>query len=217
MEYPAFRSDNFVQSVKDLGGTGALDKMYQVLEDAYSEPHRHYHTTFHIEQCLIQFEYTKHLAERPAEVCVAIWFHDCVYDTQKNDNEERSAEMARRFLITHLVNPTVANRVADMILATKTHVPISKDCELLLDIDLSVLGRSRGEFEVYDQNIRKEYQWVPERQYCEGRRDVLRSFLDRKYIYCTETFRSEGFESNARTNLLNKIHELNKYLHETDS
>lgn len=148
---------------------------------------------------------------------MAIWFHDSVYDTRRNDNEERSAEMARRFLIAHLVNPTAANRVADMILATKTHTPISKDCELLLDIDLAILGKGRNLFEYYDHQIRCEYSWVPELQYYKGRKKVLESFVNRDYIYQSDVFRSEGFESNARVNLLNKIVELDKYLHEADS
>ena len=147
------------------------------------------------------------LAIHPSEIQVAIWFHDAVYDTHQSDNEEQSAEWARSYLEGAGVSLESTTRIVRMILATKTHKPHDADAEIMLDIDLGILGTSAEVFESYDKAIRREYHWVPEEQYCVGRAQVLSSFLDRPNIYHTQLF-SQQYESQARENLSRKIEEL---------
>src|SRR5687767_15395590 len=61
----------------------------------YSEPHRAYHNIRHIEECFHALAPAAHLAERLAEVHLALWFHDAIYDPRGKDNEQASADLAR--------------------------------------------------------------------------------------------------------------------------
>ena len=74
------------------------------------------------------------------------------------------------------------------------------DTKYLIDIDLSILGAASNIFKEYENNIRKEYKWVPKYIYQKERFEVLKSFLRRKHIFYTELFR-EKYEHQARTNI----------------
>ncbi len=173
---------------------------FAALERAYAEPHRAYHTGEHIENCLRQLDWARHLALRPDDVEATIWFHDAVYDPRAADNEQKSAAWAKEALGESRAEEA-ADRVASLIMLTRHGAePDSRDGELLLDIDLSVLGRDPDMFAVYDAQIRKEYAWVPESDYRRGRAAVLEQFLSRSSIFRTPLFR-ERFEFQARRNL----------------
>ena len=86
-------------------------------------------------------------------------------------------------------------------MATRHHgLPEGADARLLVDIDLAILGRPRGEFDEYEANIRKEYLFVSWPEYRPARSAVLRSFMDRPAIYSTDYFRRK-YENRARANL----------------
>ena len=168
---------------------------------AYSEPQRVYHTLAHVRDCLRQFDTARMLAEHPAEVEVAIWFHDAVYDTHRSDNEERSAEWAERALVEAGAPDPVPRRVQALILATRHDlVPIGQDAALLADVDLSILGRTPAEYDAYEQGIRQEYAWVPDETYRAARANILREFLLRARLYQTDFF-YQRYEDQARRNL----------------
>jgi predicted metal-dependent HD superfamily phosphohydrolase len=174
----------------------------------YAESDRAYHNLHHIEFCLGQFDEVRGLAVQPAIVEAAIWFHDAIYDPQRADNEEQSAAWAASVLAGAGAEPNIAQRVADLILATK-HVrpPTDDDMALLLDIDLAILGQPPALFEQYEQVIRQEYNWVGEGSYRSGRVAILQRFLDRKRIYATEPLYLR-YEQQARANLTRSIDRL---------
>jgi predicted metal-dependent HD superfamily phosphohydrolase len=92
----------------------------------YSEPHRKYHTLQHLAECLAHFEAVRHLAEKPGEIEIALWFHDGIYDTQRHDNERQSADWAREVLEGHGAEPATVQRVDDLIMATcHSALPVS--------------------------------------------------------------------------------------------
>ncbi|MEM7432931.1 MAG: hypothetical protein AAF351_13495 [Pseudomonadota bacterium] len=184
------------------------DAMYLRLANAYSEKHRHYHTLEHIEAMLNHFDHYRSLAKEPDSIELAIWFHDAIYKTRSKSNEEDSAEMARSFLTENGGDKTVAGKVAAMILATKHDAPIDDpDTALLVDIDLSILGAPEPVFWVFEDNVRKEYFWVPKFLYKKERRKILQSFLDRYSIYSTDVLKDQ-LESQAQTNVAAAIHKL---------
>jgi predicted metal-dependent HD superfamily phosphohydrolase len=67
-------------------------------------------------------------------------------------------------------------------------------------VDLSILGREAADFWRYEENIRKEYAWVPEDVFQRERVKILRGFLERQHIYYHREYR-ERFEARARSNL----------------
>ena len=167
----------------------------------YSEPHRKYHTLQHLTECLTHFEATRHLAENPGEVEIALWFHDGIYDTQRHDNERKSADWARSVLEGHGAAPAAVQRVDELIMATcHSALPVAPDAQLLVDIDLSILGAPPPRFAEYEAQIRQEYAFVPEEVFRSKRAEILRAFLARPALYSTPHFQA-ALEARARDNL----------------
>ncbi|MBK7584645.1 MAG: hypothetical protein IPI67_31225 [Myxococcales bacterium] len=183
--------------------------IFERLRDAYDEPHRAYHTARHIGACLRLFDAPEvaRLATHEAEVEAALWFHDAVYDTHTRTNEEESAALAQQLLVSDGVAPEVAARIAAHVLATRGHVAETQDAQLVIDIDLSILGAETPEYERFEREIRTEYAWVDEAAYRAGRSAVLRSFLERDRIYGTAIIR-ERLEARARSNLATALLQL---------
>ena len=103
-------------------GTGAGSygaTVFQAVIQAYSEPHRRYHTLVHLQDCLQQFDVACSLAMHPVEVEAALWFHDAVYDPRSSENEVRSAQWAQEALRDAGVSTAIAQRVADLVLMTR--------------------------------------------------------------------------------------------------
>lgn len=176
-----------------------------ILWSCYEEEWRAYHGLRHLMDCLNAWEELLGQFRQAEVVCLALWFHDVVYDPKRNDNEERSAEMARAFCLRHGLEG-IADRVVELILLTRHHLaPIGdEDAALLCDIDLSILGAGLARFAAYETAIGREYDWVPPNAFREGRSKVLRRFLDRAGIYASSRFR-EPLEAPARENLARSL------------
>ncbi len=86
-----FHQDNLTHSLAKIGAKPSFS-IFDKLKQVYTEPSRYYHTDKHIADCLIQLQTIRQQATHPAEIEVALWFHDAVYDTHRADNEEQSAE-----------------------------------------------------------------------------------------------------------------------------
>ncbi len=172
---------------------------------AYRESHRSYHTLQHLGECLALFAEAIDLAANPGTVELALWFHDAVYAPRSGDNERRSAEWAVHELEAAGVSSDVRQRVFDLILATcHNAVPADADAQLLVDIDLAILGAPPHRFAEYDRQVREEYRWVPGFLYRIKRKQVLNAFLARAEIFNTPYFRAR-FEASARVNLRGAI------------
>ena len=178
------------------------------LQASYSEPQRHYHTMQHLGECLAWFAREQAQAERPAEVALALWFHDAVYDVHAHDNEARSADWARDAMRAAGVDAQAAERVHALVMATRHNaVPQGRDAELLIDIDLSILGAPRERFNEYERQVHVEYAFVPEAVRLPKRRAILQRFLDRVAIYATPRMHAQ-LEARARENLKRSIEAL---------
>ncbi len=188
-----------------LGVAAPDEALCAELQQRYGEPQRHYHTMQHLGECLAWFEREESLAEHPGEVALALWFHDAIYDVHAHDNEARSADWARQALLAAGVNAEAAERVHALVMATRHDaVPEGRDAELLIDIDLSILGAGRDRFDEYERQVHAEYAFVPEEVRLPRRRAILQRFLDRKAIYATPRMHAQ-LEAQARINLQRSI------------
>jgi predicted metal-dependent HD superfamily phosphohydrolase len=186
----------------ELGAHTANGGLMNQLMAAYSEGQRHYHTLQHLRECLAHLDASDSLARRPAEVELALWFHDAVYDPRRQDNEARSADWARDSVLAAGCPPVVADRVHALVLATQAHGDATgdSDTQLLLDIDLSILAAAPARFAEYERQIRAEYAHVAEPDFRAGRARLLQGFLSRPSIYLTEAYRA-ALEQRARANI----------------
>jgi predicted metal-dependent HD superfamily phosphohydrolase len=176
------------------------------LKARYSEPPRAYHTMQHIEECFAWFGQAHVLAHAKGEVACALLYHDAIYDTHASDNEQKSANLALSVIEEYSVADTdVCDRVESLILATRHAAePRSQDEQLLVDIDLAILGAAPARFDEYEQQVRREYAWVEEANFRRERGRILRQFLERPTLYSTTFFR-ERLEDQARHNLSRAI------------
>lgn len=190
-----------------LGTKPSLDT-YQQLVRAYTEPHRYYHTAAHIDACLDHFDGVKASAQAPATLEMALWFHDAVYQTQSNQNEQDSADWAMHFLQQARVKADPCHQVHHLIMATAAHTPHDDpDTALMVDIDLAILGQDTQTFTNFETQIRQEYAWVPIAKYCRRRSQILETFAQRPHLYQTAYFQ-ERYGAIARSNLQTAIQRL---------
>ena len=168
----------------------------------YAHPDRHYHNLAHLVAMIRFLAPFNYRMKRPAELCLAVLFHDVIYDSRAKDNEEQSAELARKMLEDlNLPNESI-ERITSLILSTRDHQPKMQSIDnfLLLDADLSILAAEQKEYRNYVIAIRREYSWVSDEDYRRGRAEVLKKFLARKRIYlCVENHRS--LDLRARENM----------------
>jgi len=184
-----------------LGAAYADETLFRNITSKYNEPHRKYHTLRHLEECLSHLDEVQHLAVRPAEIELALWFHDAIYDVRRHDNEELSAEWARASAEAASLPAEVCDRVHDLVLVTRHNAdPKSADEAILTDIDLSILGAAPQRFDEYETSIREEYNWVPRLVFDFKRRSILDGFRRRGPLFRTVHF-AERFGLQARENL----------------
>lgn len=188
-----------------LGGEAPGDGLYAELVAHYAAAERHYHSMRHLDECFARLAESRHLAEHPHEIALALWFHDAIYDIRGHDNEERSAAWAEEVALAAGLQADVAARIRELIVATKHDaLPGSNDGRLLVDIDLAILGAAEERFDEYERQVRQEYAWAPEPLFRQKRREILEAFLARPRIFNTDYFRSK-YEAQARANLERSI------------
>ncbi|CAB4772232.1 unannotated protein [freshwater metagenome] len=134
------------------------------------------------------------------QVSLAAWFHDAVYDGER-DAEERSAVWAERSLPSYAGEP-VAAEVARLVRMTETHDPAPEDVEgcVLSDADLAVLACGQDRYAAYVAGVREEYAHLDEETFRRGRAQVLASLAERPALFRTDHAR-DRWEAAARANL----------------
>jgi len=129
----------------------------------WSETHRKHHTVAHLHEMLNAIG---RLAESGTEfdreaVELAAWFHDAIYEIGRDDNEDRSAELARELL----TSSPIRDEVARLVLVTKTHKVAGDDVNgaVLCDADLSVLGSEALRYRMYAAAVGRSTPTCPTR------------------------------------------------------
>lgn len=192
----------------------------------YQEPHRRYHTAFHVIEMLELHEtgstrgitirgYRKPVwgGLREADFVSAVVAHDCVYEIghEKGFNERTSYATWKA-----MGGYDDTGVIEEMILATITHVPPEHASQLraldlemihhLIDLDMSVLGATREEFDRNSANIKAEFLagGVAEADYDAGRKFFFAATLAQPRIFFTPQFH-RALEDRARRNMLEDL------------
>src|SRR3989344_1609799 len=191
--------------IERIGLEDRKNHVFNSLSELYTMSDRHYHNLSHLYRGLGELG---NWLVQPEHVELAFFFHDVIYDPRRNDNEERSADFAKVSIKQMGGEDRLAEKINDMIIYTKhTEIPFDYESQLLLDIDLSILGKSESEFDEYENGIRKEYDFVSDEDFRNGRGEILEKFIKRPSIYITDRFR-ERYESKAIKNLERSIEKL---------
>ena len=187
------------------------DQLWGVLKTKYSEEGRYYHTLAHINSLLLLSAKYESLINDKIAVDLAIFIHDIIYDpkSKSKSNEEESAKLFKEALAPY-VDKHLIDKVYTYIIETKAHAVSQAedgDLKLFIDFDMSILGSNRSDYAEYAKNIRKEYEFIPQEDYCKGRASVLNSFVNgdtsgnqAKFIFATSLFRDK-MEAKAHSNL----------------
>ena len=172
----------------------------------WSETHRKHHTVAHLRGILL--DAIGLLAEAGIEfdreaVELAAWFHDAIYEIGRDDNEDRSAELARELL----ASSPIRDEVARLVMVTKTHNVDDDDVNgaVLSDADLSVLGSEPLRYRTYAAAVREEYADVPDEVFKPVRAQVLSSLLDGRLFHTAAGRGSERWEEHGRRNSLRRF------------
>jgi predicted metal-dependent HD superfamily phosphohydrolase len=193
----AYSSNNYI-----------IEQLWDVIETAYTNPKRYYHTLQHLQHLLDELSHIKENIQDRNTVLFSVFYHDLVYNPLRRDNEERSVLIMENRLQSIDVPLTVINTCKDQIMATKAHsLHTDMDTNLFTDADLSILGQEWNTYKEYATAIRKEYALYPDSLYKPGRKAVLHHFLKMDQIFKTEPFFIK-YEKQARENLFQELQEL---------
>jgi predicted metal-dependent HD superfamily phosphohydrolase len=187
------------------GNKKLIEKLLAEIVQQYSKSNRHYHNLAHLESLYSNLLGVADKINDWQIILLSIAYHDIVYNTHKQDNEEKSAQLARSRLTQIGLSSTKIETCCSQILATKGHsISIDSDTNYFTDADLSVLGTSEAIYNEYKKAIRKEYKFYPEFLYNPGRKKVLAHFLSMPRIYKTEYFFNRC-ETEARANIQQEL------------
>jgi predicted metal-dependent HD superfamily phosphohydrolase len=178
---------------------------WQEIEKNHSQKSRKYHNLLHLENMILELEPVKDQILDYETLLFSVFYHDIIYKATSKDNEEKSAEIAKKSLEKLDISSERVIKIYNQILATKSHQK-SKDSDtnFLLDADLAILGKDWKIYEQYTQQIRKEYSIYPDFLYNPGRKKVLIHLLEFDEIFKTDYFKDK-YEQIARENIEREI------------
>ena len=161
---------------------------------------RAYHNVDHI---LAVLDYAARRCPNDIELFWAMVFHDVVYVTGGNCNEELSALKARELLD---LDELQHQKIEALIMATKTHPTepwaVWNDAKTAI-VDADLMGFVI-DWQSNSAKVRQEYRHISDYQYAMGRCEFLRSFVKRNPFFCDPATEKE-FGDIARANVSSEI------------
>jgi predicted metal-dependent HD superfamily phosphohydrolase len=193
----------------DLAARWPLPELADVrdaLLAAYDDPSRGYHDTLHLIEVLDRLDdlAAAGVAFDHDLAGLAAWFHDAVYDGER-DAEERSAVWAEEAL----TGTAYADEVARLVRLTETHDPSTDDPagQALCDADLAILASPPRRYDTYIAGVRRDYAHISDADFATGRAAVLHDLAGRERLFHT-TYAQEQWEPRARVNLARELNGL---------
>jgi predicted metal-dependent HD superfamily phosphohydrolase len=150
-------------------------------------------------------------------IACAIAYHDAVFDAERSDNEERSAQLWLGDSDGATMDDADRHWVSDTIRATRDHanrrpfddnqVGAGSDARLrrlardwVLDLDLTPLGEPQRAFDRNTRLLRREAVLSNDAEYEARQRAFFRRYLSQERIYHTPVLAAK-YEDQARRNI----------------
>jgi predicted metal-dependent HD superfamily phosphohydrolase len=200
--------EEFISSLQHYTSDPKIQQsMWSEIDTSYSKSNRHYHNLNHLNVLLHELTPMQREFNDWDTVIFAIVYHDAIYNTLNQNNEEKSAALAVKRLTSLGLTAEQTTACEKLILATKKHEPADRETNLFTDADLSILGSDPVTYHEYTKQIRKEYSIYPDFMYNPGRKKVLEHFLNMAHIYKSSEFAGK-YEQQARKNIQTELNEL---------
>ena len=129
-----------------------------------------------------------------------------IYQPKEKDNEEKSADLFLEYAKEVNLDEEDVKVVFQWIIDTKEHKGdsecVNSDLNLFIDMDLSIFGASREDYEEYTKNIRQEYIHYDDEAFRKGRAHVMKHFLPKEgeFIFKSQFF-IDRLEEQAKANI----------------
>lgn len=172
------------------------------------EPHRAYHTHYHLYEMFKQADGHDLSPANVQFMRAFILFHDYFYETtpleRYAENEKRSADIAIAFLTEAGADAAFITRVSEAIIASKTHeIDVKRDpvAALALDIDMAILAAGPGRYITYLRQVREEFKVYSDDMFYNARRNqFLEPTLKKTRIFKTDNMHAR-YDKAARRNM----------------
>lgn len=199
--------EQWLRLMTALGFSDNLETFEELMKIHQSKG-RYYHSNEHISACLRHLDGVKDQVQEWEMLALAFWFHDAIYNSFSTTNERDSANWAMNFLKANDGSQSQIKRIEALIMATCHDGQASDpDMQILIDIDLSILGARTEIYDTYEKNIRKEYRRVPRFIFRKKRKEILQGFLIKPRLFGSDYF-FDLLEEQARINLKRAIEQL---------
>jgi predicted metal-dependent HD superfamily phosphohydrolase len=190
--------------VHRLGGRSKrAEATWARLRAAWASEGRRYHNLEHLMECLGELDGVRASKDISDTAELALFYHDAVYEPRAHSCEERSAKLlcedARALEIPceRALASAACVRATAHFAGAKAVGPAQ---ELVVDIDLAILGRDPLRFLEYEYAVAEEFADPADLAFTLARGRFLASLLRRPAIFQTEGLR-DRHERRARANI----------------
>lgn len=174
--------ENLLTDIVNISKSHGFNISNDIVINKYSENHRYWHVLDHLFDIVkgIKLLFNKNeIDEKEYEILIiSAVFHDIIYDTKSNFNEEKSVEFMMSTFDDKMieVGSEIKNdikKIKDIILGTKTHDSKDRLLKIFNKLDTSILDSSFIDLLKWENKIYKEFKWVGWNVYKEKRIEIL--------------------------------------------
>jgi len=123
------------------------ERLWNEIKSAYAHRARHYHNLAHLDNVIAELLPVRNEIQDWQTIVFSTAYHDIIYNSRKQDNEEKSADLAVKRLAELGLSAAIKEKCRQQILSTKGHhVSDDPDTNYFTDADLSVLGHDGSSY-----------------------------------------------------------------------
>jgi predicted metal-dependent HD superfamily phosphohydrolase len=173
------KAENILKEAISIARTYGFDITVEWVLKHWNGPNRFWHTPEHLFNMLVGIKELKdnHICKENEYniLVISALFHDIIYDTKKEDNEEKSVDLMLSTINNQIVDNSVhisekrikedIDKIIHIILATKIHNNNDEICKKFNDLDTNILDARFIDMLDWENKIRQEYKWIEHKEY----------------------------------------------------